>query len=98
LAGGALSVRCDGGSGPKAFPGRSPSLAKVRFLASCSSLDQNQLRHDFVGFGFAPGERLRYQYRLDGAISSGRDLYVFDQFIEGSRPLGTRAQGADRKA
>jgi ligand-binding sensor domain-containing protein/signal transduction histidine kinase len=29
--------------------------------------DQNQLRLDFVGLGFAPGERLRYQYRLEGA-------------------------------
>jgi len=28
---------------------------------------QNQLRIDFVGLGFAPGERLRYQYRLEGA-------------------------------
>jgi ligand-binding sensor domain-containing protein/signal transduction histidine kinase len=29
--------------------------------------DQNQLRLDFIGLGFAPGERLRYQYRLEGA-------------------------------
>jgi ligand-binding sensor domain-containing protein/signal transduction histidine kinase len=29
--------------------------------------NQNQLQFDFVGLGFAPGERLRYQYRLDGA-------------------------------
>jgi ligand-binding sensor domain-containing protein len=29
--------------------------------------NQNQLRLDFVGLGFAPGERLRYQYRLEGA-------------------------------
>jgi ligand-binding sensor domain-containing protein/signal transduction histidine kinase len=28
--------------------------------------NQNQLRLDFVGLGFAPGERLRYQYRLEG--------------------------------
>jgi signal transduction histidine kinase/ligand-binding sensor domain-containing protein len=27
----------------------------------------SQLRVEFVAFGFAPGERLRYQYRLDGA-------------------------------
>jgi signal transduction histidine kinase len=29
--------------------------------------NQNQLRIDFVGLGFAPGERLRYEYRLGGA-------------------------------
>ncbi len=29
--------------------------------------EQNQLRIDFVGIGFSPGERLRYQYRLEGA-------------------------------
>ena len=29
--------------------------------------NQNQLRLDFVGLGFASGERLRYQYRLEGA-------------------------------
>ena len=29
--------------------------------------NQNQLRIDFVGLGFAPGERLRYQYQLEGA-------------------------------
>jgi ligand-binding sensor domain-containing protein/signal transduction histidine kinase len=29
--------------------------------------NENQLRLDFVGLGFAPGERLRYQYRLEGA-------------------------------
>jgi signal transduction histidine kinase len=29
--------------------------------------DQNQLQIDFVGLGFAPGERLRYEYRLEGA-------------------------------
>jgi two-component sensor histidine kinase len=28
--------------------------------------NQNHLRIDFVGLGFAPGERLRYQYRLEG--------------------------------
>jgi ligand-binding sensor domain-containing protein len=28
--------------------------------------NENQLRLDFVGLGFAPGERLRYQYRLEG--------------------------------
>ena len=28
---------------------------------------QNQLQIDFVGLGFAPGDVLRYQYRLDGA-------------------------------
>jgi ligand-binding sensor domain-containing protein/signal transduction histidine kinase len=28
--------------------------------------NQNQLLIDFVGTGFAPGERLRYQYRLEG--------------------------------
>jgi hypothetical protein len=28
--------------------------------------NQNQLRFDFVRLGFAPGERLRYQYRLGG--------------------------------
>jgi ligand-binding sensor domain-containing protein/signal transduction histidine kinase len=28
---------------------------------------QNQVRLDFVGLGFAPGELLRYQYRLEGA-------------------------------
>lgn len=28
--------------------------------------NQNQLRIDFVGLGFAPGERLLYQYRLKG--------------------------------
>ena len=28
---------------------------------------QNQVRLDFVGLGFAPGELLRYQYRLQGA-------------------------------
>ena len=28
---------------------------------------QNQVRIDYVGLGFAPGERLRYQYRLEGA-------------------------------
>jgi ligand-binding sensor domain-containing protein/signal transduction histidine kinase len=29
--------------------------------------NQNQIRLDFVGLGFAPGELLRYQYRLEGA-------------------------------
>jgi len=29
--------------------------------------NQNQVRLDFVGLGFAPGELLRYQYRLEGA-------------------------------
>ena len=29
--------------------------------------NQNQVRLDFVGLGFAPGELLRYQYRLGGA-------------------------------
>jgi Y_Y_Y domain len=29
--------------------------------------NQNQIRIDFVGLSFAPGERLRYQYRLEGA-------------------------------
>jgi ligand-binding sensor domain-containing protein/signal transduction histidine kinase len=29
--------------------------------------NQNQVRIDFVGLGFAPGERLRYQYRMSGA-------------------------------
>jgi ligand-binding sensor domain-containing protein len=29
--------------------------------------NQNQLRIEFVGLGFEPGERLRYQYRLEGA-------------------------------
>ena len=28
---------------------------------------QNQLQIDFVGLGFASGEVLRYQYRLEGA-------------------------------
>jgi ligand-binding sensor domain-containing protein/two-component sensor histidine kinase len=30
------------------------------------SSSQNQLQIDFVGLGFAPGELLRYQYRLEG--------------------------------
>src|SRR5262249_5645964 len=30
---------------------------------------QNQVQLDFVGLGFAPGELLRYQYRLEGAES-----------------------------
>jgi ligand-binding sensor domain-containing protein len=29
--------------------------------------NQNQIRIDFVGIGFAPGELLRYQYQLEGA-------------------------------
>ena len=29
--------------------------------------EQNQVRIDFVALGFAPGESLRYQYRLEGA-------------------------------
>src|SRR5207244_7925359 len=29
--------------------------------------DRNQLEIDFVGLGFAPGEVLRYQYRVEGA-------------------------------
>ncbi len=29
--------------------------------------DRNQLQIDFVALGFAPGERLRYQYRLEGS-------------------------------
>jgi ligand-binding sensor domain-containing protein/signal transduction histidine kinase len=29
--------------------------------------NQNQLQFDFVGLGFAPGERIRYQYRLNSA-------------------------------
>ncbi|MBI3951603.1 MAG: hypothetical protein HY314_14220 [Acidobacteria bacterium] len=29
--------------------------------------DKNQLQLDFVGLSFAPGESLRYQYRLEGA-------------------------------
>ena len=29
--------------------------------------DQNQLQIEFLGLDFTPGERLRYQYRLDGA-------------------------------
>jgi ligand-binding sensor domain-containing protein/signal transduction histidine kinase len=28
--------------------------------------NQNQIRLDFIGLGFAPGELLRYQYRLEG--------------------------------
>ena len=36
-------------------------------LALMLQPDQNQLRVDFVGLGFAPGERLRYQYLLSGA-------------------------------
>jgi ligand-binding sensor domain-containing protein/signal transduction histidine kinase len=31
------------------------------------SSDQNQLRIDFVGLSFAPGEVLRYQYKLEGS-------------------------------
>jgi len=32
--------------------------------------DQNQLLVEFVGLSFAPGEKLRYQYRLEGADQS----------------------------
>ena len=35
---------------------------------------RNQLQIDFLGLGFAPGEVLRYQYRLDGAGADWSEL------------------------
>ena len=35
---------------------------------------RNQLQIDFLGLGFAPGEVLRYQYRLDGADADWSEL------------------------
>lgn len=35
---------------------------------------KNQLRIDFVALGFSPGERLRYQYKLEGASQDWSNL------------------------
>jgi signal transduction histidine kinase len=43
------------------------SLGEAEVLLPDLAADQNQLQIDFVGLGFAPGEVLRYQYRLEGA-------------------------------
>jgi ligand-binding sensor domain-containing protein/signal transduction histidine kinase len=41
-------------------------LGETRVSGIRLASNQNQVRIDFLGLGFGPGESLRYQYRLDG--------------------------------
>ena len=43
------------------------ALGETEILLPELAPDRNQLQIDFVGLSFAPGETLRYQYRLEGA-------------------------------
>jgi ligand-binding sensor domain-containing protein/signal transduction histidine kinase len=43
------------------------AIGETAILLADLSPNQNQLQIDFVGLSFAPGEVLRYQYRLEGA-------------------------------
>ena len=43
------------------------SLGETEVVLPDLAADRNQLQIDFVGLSFAPGEVLRYQYRLEGA-------------------------------
>ena len=43
------------------------SLGETEVVLPDLAADRNQLQIDFVGLGFAPGDVLRYQYRLEGA-------------------------------
>jgi len=43
------------------------SLGETEIVLPDLAADRNQLQIDFVGLSFAPGEVVRYQYRLEGA-------------------------------
>jgi signal transduction histidine kinase len=43
------------------------ALDETEILLPDLAVDQNQLQIDFVGLSFAPGDTLRYQYKVEGA-------------------------------
>lgn len=43
------------------------ALGETEIVLPDLSPDRNQLQFDFVALGFAPGEKLRYQYQIEGA-------------------------------
>jgi ligand-binding sensor domain-containing protein/signal transduction histidine kinase len=62
--------------------------------------DRRQLEIDFVGLGFAPGEVLRYQYRLAGAdadwsVPTPRRTITYASLSPGRYTFSVRAVNAD---
>jgi len=43
------------------------ATGEMRLNLPALASNENRLQFEFVGLGFAPGERLRYQYKLEGA-------------------------------
>jgi len=50
------------------------ALGQQQISFAAFAPDQNQVQIDFVGLGFGAGERLRYQYRLEGADAAWSTL------------------------
>ena len=65
--------------------------------------NQNQVRIDFVGLSFAPGEVLRYQYKLEGAVKdwsgpSEQRTVNFANLAPGKYTFMVRAVNAEGEA
>ena len=76
------------------------ALGETNIALPDIAADRNQLQIDFVGLSFAPGEVLRYQYKLEGAdknwsVPTEQRTVTFASLAPGSYRFMVRAVNSD---